>query len=266
MDEGALHVCHVKNFMETTRGIGEALSEKKYRYILETEYENANVHSSSLNSFAIYFNYGGYIVNIDGFLDFFGDNIHLVTGLDLDRFGFFDLVEEIDKLGCKEWKKILYKVPNSEEYKEIHDDTGVMEILKLLPSSKKLIYMYIVKRQLDVHRMDNHLNVQQKMQCQVTKRVRLVNSVGGPSTRSRSKNSVGGPSTRSRSKNSVSGPSTKSPSKNSVGGPSTKSPSKNSVGSPSSRSRSNKIQDCSVSGTQESVANKIELQFAISIT
>ncbi|GER47812.1 mechanosensitive channel of smallconductance-like 10 [Striga asiatica] len=214
------------------------------------------------NSFAIYFNYGGYMVNIDGFLDFFGDNIHLVTGLDLDRFGFFDLVEEIDKLGCKEWNKILYKAKRGRP--RIHALPSGSENVLVVPPTQGSGHIASPPTQDYSHltapptqetgrkrknpTQENEIHIAQTMKDRALmssdKRVRLVNPVGGPSTRSRSKNSVGGPNTRSRSKNSV-------------GGPSTKSPSKNSVGSPSTRSRSKKIQDCSISGTQESVANKL---------
>ncbi|GER55472.1 ribosome maturation factor RimP [Striga asiatica] len=71
----------------------------------------------------------GRFVVVDGYEVYYGDCVATVTGLDADRLGYFDIEDEIKKLGYENWGRICYKHRTTREFKDITDDAGVMDCL-----------------------------------------------------------------------------------------------------------------------------------------
>ncbi|GER55902.1 60S ribosomal protein l9 [Striga asiatica] len=59
---------------------------------------------------SIFLNHGGSFVMLDNAMEYFGGDVHIRHGIDLDRFGYLDLVDEIEKLGYTEVGNLYYKI------------------------------------------------------------------------------------------------------------------------------------------------------------
>ncbi|GER51820.1 hypothetical protein STAS_29239 [Striga asiatica] len=84
--------------------------------------------------------------------EYFGGNFKSVYGLDTDRFGYFDLVEEVEKLGVKGFDKIMYQDPEKLGYagmKEIVDDNGVMEMINTGHKLRSVMQIYVAASNKD---------------------------------------------------------------------------------------------------------------------
>ncbi|KAL8458779.1 hypothetical protein ACS0TY_036329 [Phlomoides rotata] len=94
--------------------------------------------------FSIYIYHGGKVVVDDGVLIYCGSNVTHRHGLDADRFGYFDLEEEVKQLGYTSWDGLFYKVPKSKtDLKRISDDVGVMDMIKLSNYGQSSIIVYV---------------------------------------------------------------------------------------------------------------------------
>ncbi|GER56496.1 hypothetical protein STAS_34219 [Striga asiatica] len=106
----------------------------------------ASAMGKNSEKFSLFFNYGGTFIKIGDSTEYFGGNFKSVYGLDTDRFGYFDLVEAVEKLGVKEFDKIMYQDPEKLGYagmKEIVDDSGVMEMINTGHKLRHVIQVYV---------------------------------------------------------------------------------------------------------------------------
>ncbi|GER46316.1 myb domain protein 4r1 [Striga asiatica] len=97
--------------------------------------------------FSIFFNYGGYFVKLENVVDYLGGSFKRVHGLDVDRFGFFDLKEEVEKLGVGKFERIVYRVPDvtgKQIFKDVVDDSVVMEMIRDSTQKRSLVEVYVV--------------------------------------------------------------------------------------------------------------------------
>lgn len=69
----------------------------------------------------------------------------LVPRLDLDedRFGYLDVVDEIEKLGYVSWKSISYKPTNSNNFVELKNDVDVMDMLSHLGDRCRFVELFV---------------------------------------------------------------------------------------------------------------------------
>ena len=66
-------------------------------------------------------------------------------GLDVDRIGYLDLADEVEKLGYTEFK-MYYKIPGlslDRGLKDMKDDKDCMEMLKILTGDLAMVQVYI---------------------------------------------------------------------------------------------------------------------------
>ncbi|GER55642.1 E3 Ubiquitin ligase family protein [Striga asiatica] len=97
--------------------------------------------------FSIFFNYGGYFVKLENVVDYLGGSFKRVHGLDVDRFGYFDLKEEVEMLGVGKFERIVYRVPDGtgkEIFKDAVDDSVVMEMIRDSTQKRSLVEVYVV--------------------------------------------------------------------------------------------------------------------------
>ncbi|GER57589.1 RING/U-box superfamily protein [Striga asiatica] len=79
---------------------------------------------------SIFVNHGGKFVMLDNAMEYFGGDIHISHGIDIDRFGYLDLVDVVEKLGYVKVGKIYHKIRGengSVSYIHIHNDATLME-------------------------------------------------------------------------------------------------------------------------------------------
>ncbi|GER54464.1 phosphatidylinositol 4-phosphate 5-kinase 1 [Striga asiatica] len=82
-------------------------------------------------------------VTVDGYEAYYGDCVATITGLDADRLGYFDIEDEITKLGYENWGRICYKHRTTREFKDITDDAGVMDCLGQMQGNKRYVEIYV---------------------------------------------------------------------------------------------------------------------------
>lgn len=70
-----------------------------------------------------------------------GGEIASRHGFDKDRFGFFDLKDEVEKLGYSSWTSLSYKMDNV--FKVFHNDKYVLDMLTSLSNSSTFVYVYV---------------------------------------------------------------------------------------------------------------------------
>ena len=81
--------------------------------------------------FSIYYHHDGHFANFDREVFYVGGNMKAKHGLDTDRVGFFDLVDEIKGMGYQRLK-LFYRVPSASltnGLKKIKADREVMEMM-----------------------------------------------------------------------------------------------------------------------------------------
>lgn len=73
-----------------------------------------------------------------------GGDITPKVDFDEDRFGYFDLIDEVKKLGYDQWSKLTYKIPRSMKMVDIRDDKDVMVMLSHLELRTRILNVYII--------------------------------------------------------------------------------------------------------------------------
>ncbi|GER49932.1 AdoMet-dependent rRNA methyltransferase SPB1, partial [Striga asiatica] len=100
------------------------------------------------DKFALIVNIGGYFVNCGPIVEYICGSLKSIYGLDADRFGYFDLQEEIKKLGVNKYEKIVYRIPGAgvgaDSLRDVTDDKGVMEIISCGKKKKTIVQIYVV--------------------------------------------------------------------------------------------------------------------------
>ncbi|GER36757.1 nitrogenase iron-iron protein alpha chain, partial [Striga asiatica] len=100
------------------------------------------------DKFALIVNIGGYFVNCGPVVEYICGSLKSIYGLDADRFGYFDLQEEIKKLGVNKYEKVVYRIPNAgvgaDSLRDVIDDKGVMEIISCGKNNKTIVQIYVV--------------------------------------------------------------------------------------------------------------------------
>ncbi|CAA0823065.1 Unknown protein, partial [Striga hermonthica] len=72
--------------------------------------------------FMLFINHKGRFVTLEGHEYYYGDFVATVTGLDADRLGYFNIEDQIKKLGYENWGRICYKHRTTHEFQDIKDD------------------------------------------------------------------------------------------------------------------------------------------------
>lgn len=91
-----------------------------------------------------------------------GGDIKSRHGLDVDMFGFLDLVDEVVKLDGVSWDNLHFKVPETSEFKELHDDTQVMDMISYVLKGSRFISVYVGNERVDgevIRHMENNLDI-----------------------------------------------------------------------------------------------------------
>ncbi|GER25520.1 bacteriophage SPP1 adsorption protein YueB [Striga asiatica] len=99
--------------------------------------------SGNRNDFALFLHHGGRFVTIENTKEYFGGDDSFKYELDIDRFGYFDLEEEVKNLGYSEWASLYYKIPGTFEFKIIHNDKEVMEMIAVLQTLNHYVHIYV---------------------------------------------------------------------------------------------------------------------------
>ncbi|GER31712.1 RING/U-box superfamily protein [Striga asiatica] len=95
---------------------------------------------------SIFVNHGGKFVMLDNAMEYFGGDIHISHGIDIDRFGYLDLVDVVEKLGYVEVGKIYHKIcgeNGSVSYIHIHNDATLMEVIGSLQPNKFHVHLFV---------------------------------------------------------------------------------------------------------------------------
>lgn len=109
-----------------------------------TKYDAIFLHSLICSDeFAIYFHYGGGFEDVDGVKNYIGGDFIGRYGFDPDKFGYFDIEEEVKKLGFMSWSKMCYKIPCRNLYVIIKSDKEVMQMLAYLSHRIRTISIFI---------------------------------------------------------------------------------------------------------------------------
>ncbi|KAG6421781.1 hypothetical protein SASPL_118338 [Salvia splendens] len=95
------------------------------------------------DEFAIYFHYGGGFEDVDDVKNYIGGEFIGRYGFDSDKFGYFDLEEEVKKLGFMSWSKMCYKIPDRNLYVIIKSDKEVMQMLTYLSHIIRTVSIFI---------------------------------------------------------------------------------------------------------------------------
>ncbi|GER25652.1 replicase polyprotein 1a, partial [Striga asiatica] len=88
----------------------------------------------------LFINHCGQLVKVGNDYEYYGPSRY---GFDKDRFGYFDLLEEVQKLGYTKGEKLYYRVYNSRKYVHMHNDEGVMEMLSRMEPGKHYVQVYV---------------------------------------------------------------------------------------------------------------------------
>lgn len=95
--------------------------------------------------FGVHIHHGGYFAKIGRVEYYIGGTVVPRFDLDGDKFGYFDLEDEVQKLGYMSWNRIKFKVPNMMVYKDIHSDKEVMEMLGYLCKTTRVLDLFVVE-------------------------------------------------------------------------------------------------------------------------
>ncbi|GER45522.1 NAD(P)-binding Rossmann-fold superfamily protein [Striga asiatica] len=98
------------------------------------------------DEFSIYLNHGGKFTTNNFEMEYDGFGFKMLPKLDVDRFGYLDLEEEVQNLGYKSWGKLYYKMPGVEgpsSMKLVHNDDGIMEMITCVKKGHKVIDVYV---------------------------------------------------------------------------------------------------------------------------
>ncbi|KAL6514260.1 hypothetical protein OROHE_019247 [Orobanche hederae] len=108
--------------------------------------------ADSKDNFSIYFHHGGKMVEDSGKLVYCGCDMTPNHGLDIDRFGYFDLIEEVNLLGYTTWDGLFYKTAKEKtEIKQISDDVSAMDMIKHSNHGQYPVHVYVDNGKKDVN-------------------------------------------------------------------------------------------------------------------
>ena len=105
------------------------------------------------DNFSIYFNHGGRFATLDGNVVYADGEITGKHFFDADRFGYFDIVEEVEKNLEYKHDRICYRIPNmsmNEGLRDIISDVEVMEMLKYLDKKDIMMNVYVQGMKIDI--------------------------------------------------------------------------------------------------------------------
>ncbi|GER37211.1 RING/FYVE/PHD zinc finger superfamily protein, partial [Striga asiatica] len=91
----------------------------------------------------IVINHCGQLVKLGNDYEYYGEEVTERYGFDKDRFGYFDLLEEVQKLGYTKGEKLYYRAYNSRKYIHMHNDEGVMEMLSKMEPGRHYVQVYV---------------------------------------------------------------------------------------------------------------------------
>ncbi|XP_057775820.1 uncharacterized protein LOC130994774 [Salvia miltiorrhiza] len=74
---------------------------------------------------------------------YYGGKTECRSGLDTDFFGYFDLIDEVKKLGYESWENIWCKELDSNAFSLLEDDNDVLSMLSQLTPNRRHIRVYV---------------------------------------------------------------------------------------------------------------------------
>ncbi|GER48837.1 FH1/FH2 domain-containing protein 1 [Striga asiatica] len=92
------------------------------------------------DEFSIYINHGGKFNRTSLGMEYDGFGFKILHDLDVDRFGYLELEDEVQNLGYTSWGPFYYKVPGvegSDSMRLVHNDDGVMEMIGYVQKGEK---------------------------------------------------------------------------------------------------------------------------------
>ncbi|XP_057779569.1 uncharacterized protein LOC130998153 [Salvia miltiorrhiza] len=95
------------------------------------------------DSFGLYIHHGGKFVHLGASRLYSGGDVLGKFGLDKDRFGYFDLEEEIKQLGYTSWRCLAFKVPRTLVFMDLCDDKQVMQMIQCCTSTITCVSIYV---------------------------------------------------------------------------------------------------------------------------
>ncbi|XP_057811481.1 uncharacterized protein LOC131025706 [Salvia miltiorrhiza] len=95
------------------------------------------------DSFGLYIHHGGKFVHLGASRLYSGGEVLGKFGLDKDRFGYFDLEEEIKQLGYTSWRCLAFKVPRTLVFMDLCDDKQVMQMIQCCTSTITCVSIYV---------------------------------------------------------------------------------------------------------------------------
>ncbi|GER41099.1 oligopeptide-binding protein OppA, partial [Striga asiatica] len=113
--------------------------------------------------FSIFVNYGGQFVKCGTSVEYLGGKFKTVHGLDVDRFGYFDLKEVVEKLGVEKFEKLVYRIPRNngaDMFKDVVDDSVVMEMINHATKGRTLLEVYVVGEIIEEDNSENEASVE----------------------------------------------------------------------------------------------------------
>ncbi|XP_057809117.1 uncharacterized protein LOC131023590 [Salvia miltiorrhiza] len=116
-------------------------------------------------SFDLFIHHGGFFSWVGNHQLYVGGKTLLRDGLDADRFGYFDLEEEVQKLGYGVWAAMMFRTPLTEDYSIIRDDSDVMRMLSHLSPNQRTLSVYVdhgvdIAEDAPVLEMDNNNEIE----------------------------------------------------------------------------------------------------------
>ncbi|XP_041997475.1 uncharacterized protein LOC121747495 [Salvia splendens] len=102
------------------------------------------------NIFGLSIHHGGHFIPNGKFQKYIGGGRTKASGLDPDRFGYFDLIEELNKIGIETWSRLTFVNPVTATHVDIKSDKEVMEMLSstLSVSFNRMCSIYVVDRSM----------------------------------------------------------------------------------------------------------------------
>ncbi|GER44679.1 cytochrome P450 [Striga asiatica] len=119
--------------------------------------------SCFFGKFSIFVNYGGQFIKCGTSVEYLGGKFKTVHGLDVDRFGYFDLKEEVEKMGVEKFEKLVYRIPKingADRFKDVVDDTVVMEMISHATKGRTLLEVYVVGEVIEEDNSENEASVE----------------------------------------------------------------------------------------------------------
>lgn len=91
----------------------------------------------------MYIQHGGKFYLVDGSNHYVGGVMVPRFDFHTDKFSYQDIEDEVGKLGYVSWKSIIYKVPNSFDYKVIKNDGDTREMLSHISDRCGVLHLFV---------------------------------------------------------------------------------------------------------------------------